>query len=78
MRILDTIPHAVFRISIHGYNNNYILEIQAGPFKQAFTFPEDRIGGAEQIKAMVTEEFLLGVEERFRGMKQDVVRALNL
>jgi len=76
VRLLETIPHPSFRIAIHGYNQKYLLEITAGPLKQTFTIPEDRVSGPEQVRNMVTEAFLERVYQRFIDMRDDMARVL--
>ena len=76
VRLLETIPHPSFRIAIHGYNQKYLLEITAGPLKQTYTVPEDRVSGPEQIRNMVTEAFLERVYQRFIDMRDDLARGI--
>lgn len=75
MRILETIPHPTFRITVHSYNGKYLLEFQVADLKQVYTIPENRVDGVEQIKAIVNEDMLDGVSRRFREMRDDFISA---
>ncbi len=67
MRIVDRIPHSKFRIHIYSLNEKYLVEIEAGPMKQTFKFDQS-VGGVENIKAMIDDEFLDKAHDHFNAM----------
>lgn len=53
---------------VHTWNSKYILELEAGPFKQTFKIPEEAVAGPEAVKNIVTEEFVEECLVRFESM----------
>jgi hypothetical protein len=68
MRLVDTIPHPKMAISIFQLNNKLILKFEAGGMEQSFKFSEDEIKSADDLKVLVTEEFIGKVIARFNDM----------
>jgi hypothetical protein len=58
MRIVDEIPHERFKIQIFSYNSKYTLKIELDQFEQSFKIGELDVMGTDDIKSMVTTEFL--------------------
>jgi hypothetical protein len=77
MRLVGKIPHPVFLISIHLYNGKYILDLEAGPFKQSYKIPETEVKGSADIEKLVDEAFLQRTTERFRSMRDDMAEAFQ-
>ncbi|MBK9283501.1 MAG: hypothetical protein IPM51_04190 [Sphingobacteriaceae bacterium] len=68
MRIIDAIPHPSMTISIFSMNNKYIVKFEAGPMEQVFKFNSDDIGGVEQLKNKINDEFMDQTMLRFKEM----------
>ena len=68
MRIIDTIPHPSITISIFQMNDKFILKFEAGPMEQSFKFDNADVKGVENLKKMVTPEFIEDVRKRFNEM----------
>ncbi len=41
MRIIGTIPHKAYKISVFSWAEKYTVKIEAGPLEQSFKFPQD-------------------------------------
>ncbi|MFT7114206.1 MAG: hypothetical protein ACI8P7_000989 [Candidatus Azotimanducaceae bacterium] len=67
MRIVDSIPHPKFRISVYSLNEKFMVEVEAGPMKQGFKFDQD-IGGVENVKAVFDAAFLDQIHDTFNTM----------
>jgi hypothetical protein len=68
MRIIDTIPHPSITISIFQMNDKFILKFEAGPMEQSFKFDNADVKGVENLKKMITPEFIEDVRKRFNEM----------
>jgi hypothetical protein len=68
MRIIDSIPHPSITISIFQMNEKFIVKFEAGPMEQAFKFENSEVKGLENLKKMITPEFIEAVRKRFNEM----------
>lgn len=71
MRVIDEIAHPRFKIQIFSYNAKYIVKIELGQFEQSFKIGEMDVMGLDEVKAMVTPEFLSNCLKRFVEMRSD-------
>ena len=53
---------------VHTWNGKYLLELEAGSFKQTFKIPEEAVAGPEGLKSIVNAEFIEECLVRFEGM----------
>lgn len=49
MRILGSIPHPQFKISVFSWSEKYIVKIEAGHFEQTYKFKEADFSSWEQL-----------------------------
>lgn len=77
MRLLANIPHPVLRISIHLYNEKYIIEMEAGQYRQAYKISTESVGGLEEVKAMIDQDFIDASLKRFSSMHEDFKKAFD-
>lgn len=68
MRIIDTIPHPSITISIFQMNDKFIVKFEAGPMEQAFKFDNADVRGLDNLKKLITPEFIEEVRKRFNEM----------
>ncbi|MBP7810230.1 MAG: hypothetical protein KA163_13130 [Bacteroidia bacterium] len=68
MRIIDTIPHPSITISIFQMNDKFIVKFEAGPMEQSFKFDNADVKGLENLKKMITPEFIEEARKRFNEM----------
>jgi hypothetical protein len=68
MRIIDSIPHPKMTISIFQMNEKFIVKFEAGPMEQAFKFENAEVKGLENLKKLITPEFIEEVRKRFNEM----------
>jgi hypothetical protein len=71
LRLAATIPHPHCRISILSWNEKWIIEIEAGAYKQTYRISQDSVQGLEQAKKLVTPQLLSRTMERFHEMHAD-------
>ena len=68
MRIIDSIPHASITISIFLMNDKYLVKFEAGPMEQIFKFTVAEVKSVENLKKLITEEFIEKCRIRFNEM----------
>jgi hypothetical protein len=68
MRIIDSIPHESMTISIFQMNDKFSVRFEAGPMEQTFKFPMEEVKGVENLKKLITPEFIEETRKRFNEM----------
>ena len=76
MRIIDSIPHHSMTISIFQMNDKYQVKFEAGPMEQIFKFSVEDVKGVENLKKLITAEFIEKTRLRFNEMFLEL-KALN-
>lgn len=71
MRVIEEIPHPRFKIQIFSYNAKYILKIELGQFEQSYKIGELDVMGLEDVKNMISDDFLTNCLKRFVDMRSD-------
>ena len=77
MRIIATIPHPQLKISVFLYNEKYIIELEAGQYKQTFKISADSVDGLDGLKKLITQELLDNCLNRFSGMHADFKKSFD-
>lgn len=68
MRIIDSIPHHSMTISIFQMNDKYQVRFEAGPMEQIFKFSVEEVKSVENLKKIITSEFIEATRNRFNEM----------
>jgi hypothetical protein len=68
MRIVDSIPHQSMTISIFQMNDKFQVKFEAGPMEQTFKFSVEEVKGLENLKKIITEDFIENTRLRFNEM----------
>lgn len=68
MRIVASIPHPKFTISIFSMNDKYLLKFEAGPMEQTYKLAHTDVSGIEGVKKLVDDVFLEKVRANFNEM----------
>lgn len=68
MRIIGNIPHESMTISIFQMNDKFQVKFEAGPMEQIFKFHVDDVKSVENLKKIITTEFIEGTRQRFNAM----------
>jgi hypothetical protein len=77
VRLAATIPHPHCRISILSWNEKWIIEMEAGQYKQSFKISQESIPDLERVKKLVTSELLSGALDRFHSMHTDFAKSYS-
>lgn len=68
MRIIDNIPHESMSISIFQMNDKYQIKFEAGDMEQTFKFYMEDVKTLENLKTLITSEFIETTRKRFNEM----------
>lgn len=68
MRIIASIPHPKFSISIFSMNDKYLLKFEAGPMEQTYKLLHSEVDGIDGVKKLVDDVFLEKVRTHFNEM----------
>jgi hypothetical protein len=77
MRIVEEIPHPQFKITVFSWNNKYIIKLEIGQFEQVYKLNEMDVMGLDDVRALLTPEFLEKVMQRFIAMRADFSEAFK-
>jgi hypothetical protein len=77
VRTIAEIPHHTFKISIFSYNSKYIVKIELSQYEQSFKINEADVIGLEEVKKMITDEFLENCMGRFLTMREDWTQSFS-
>lgn len=77
MRVIGEIPHPDCKITLFHWNNRYLIKLEQGPFEQTFKIQEYDLASEEDIKSIVTEEFIQSALQRFNSMGQSLSEAMS-
>jgi CRISPR/Cas system-associated endonuclease Cas1 len=74
MRVVGEIAHPEIKITIFNWNNRYLIKLEAGPFEQTFKV-EEYLASEEEVKKIVSEEFIQQSIIRFNEMAKSLQEA---
>ncbi|HCY46209.1 MAG TPA: hypothetical protein DHU89_05960 [Flavobacteriales bacterium] len=77
MRVIAEIPHSHFKIQIFSWNGKYQLKIEIDQYEQTYKVSETNVKGLDDVKALITEDFLSKVMGRMISMREDWNEALK-
>ncbi|GIV40266.1 MAG: hypothetical protein KatS3mg033_2066 [Thermonema sp.] len=79
MRILKEIPHEHCKITLFTWNQKYIVKIEQGLLEQIYKVSEVEVMSPEEVEAAILrEDFMKKVLDRFEEMHQDWYQALDI
>ncbi len=77
MRVIGEIPHPDCKITIFHWNNRYLIKLEQGPFEQTFKIQEFDLASEEEIKLILTEDFIQASLQRFDSMAHALREAMS-
>ncbi len=72
MRQLADIPHPEVKITLFSWNGKYLIKLEKGPLEQTYKVSEMDVTSDDEVRALLDEEFMQAVLNRFRQMHQDL------
>ncbi len=77
MRVVDEIPHELYKITIYSWNSKYIIKFELDNFEQSYKIAESDVTGLSDVKKIVNVEFLDQVFEHFLAMRASFGKAFQ-
>jgi hypothetical protein len=77
MRVVTEIAHPEIKITIFHWNNRYLIKLEAGPFEQTYKIQEFDVDSEEDVKKLVSDEFIHSAIDRFNQMADSLQQALH-
>ncbi len=77
MRVIGEIPHPDCKITIFQWNNRYLIKLEQGPLEQTFKIQEFDLASEEEIKLIVTEDFIQASLRQFEVMGHTLQDAMS-
>ena len=68
MRVVAQIENPYFTVTVHQYNDKYLIKLEGGPMDQTYKFPVDAFKNAEEVKQLVDEKFTEKAVEIHKSM----------
>ncbi len=72
MRIAGYIEHPTLKITIFQYQGKYSLKLENSHFEETFKLREELFPSVEAVRALVTNDFLEKVQDRFTQMSKQM------
>lgn len=77
MRVVADIPNPHVKITLHSYNGKYILKLEKANLEQIYKIEETEVMGDEGAKALIDDDFIEAVVNRFVDMRDAFVSTLR-
>ncbi|MBC5992975.1 hypothetical protein [Pontibacter cellulosilyticus] len=77
MRVIADIPNPDVKITLHSYNGKYILKLEKANLEQIYKIEETEVNGDEGVKALIDDEFIAAVLNRFQDMRDAFVSTIR-
>ncbi len=77
MRVIANIPNSNCAITIFSMNQKFIIKVERNNLEQIFKVSEMDVFSLEDVKRMLTDEFLKPVIARFNEMENELEKAVN-
>lgn len=77
MRVIADIPNPNVKITLHSYNGKYIIKLEKANLEQIYKIEETEVDGDEAVKALIDEEFIEAVLNRFQDMRDAFVSTIR-
>lgn len=77
MRVVADIPNPHVKITLHSYNGKYILKLEKANLEQIYKIEETEVMGDEGAKALLDEQFIEAVVNRFVDMRDAFVSTIR-
>ena len=68
MNLIKNIPHPVFKITLYGWNQKYIIKIEDDLYEQTYKIPQYDLASVDEVDEVLNEGFLKFVNENFKNM----------
>jgi len=76
MRVIGEIPHPECKVTLFHWNNRYLIKLEHGLMEQTYKVQEYDVSSEDDVKRLVSEEFISQALRHFEGMQQALRDAL--
>jgi len=76
MRIIGEIPHQACKITLYHWNNRYLIKFEQELLEQTYKVQEYDIASVDEVRRMITDEFVTATLKQFETMRQSLHQAL--
>jgi hypothetical protein len=77
VRVIGEIQHPECKITLFHWNNRYLIKLEQGLLEQTYKVPEYDIGHEDDIKRLISEEFIAAALQQFEAMRNTLRQALQ-
>lgn len=77
MRVVGEIAHPECKITIFHWNNRYLLKLESGAFEQTFKVSEFDIASEDDLKKILSREFIEQALLRFNNMSDSLRQSME-
>jgi hypothetical protein len=77
MRVVGHVTHPECKITLFHWNNRYLIKIELGPFEQTFKIDETELASEDELRNLVSEDFINDAIARFADMSRSLSDATN-
>jgi hypothetical protein len=77
MRVVADIPHPACKITIFYWNSKYLIKLERDMLEQTFKVPEWDVAGEDDVRKLLSDEFLQEAVQRFSNMNLSLNKALE-
>ena len=77
MRLVRQIPHEHFLVSLHQYNDNYLLSITLDDYQQQFKVPVSALQNIDQFEQLLSPAFYSACLQDFIRMRERWLQLLK-
>lgn len=77
MYFIGDIPNPKCKVSLYKWNGKFFVKFETPDLEQTFKIAETEVGGEDEVRSLITDEFVEHVIARFHAMYDDLNEALN-
>jgi hypothetical protein len=71
MRVIGELPNDFCKISLFQWNEKYLVKFELGLYEQTFKIDEYEVADVEELKSLISDDFIKKVMQRFDDMHKD-------
>lgn len=77
MRVIGEIQHPECKITLFHWNNRYLIKLEQGLLEQTYKVPEYDIAHEDDIKRLISDDFMASALQQFDVMRHTLHHALQ-
>lgn len=77
MRVIGEVQHPECKITLFHWNNRYLIKVEQGLLEQTYKVQEYDVPTEDEVRRVITDDFIAAVLRQFDGMRQTLQEALH-